>query len=269
MSDCTYEFREKVWDYYRDHGRHDLPWRLDVSPYSILVSEVMLQQTQVARVIGKYAEWMASFPDMQSLAGATGAEVFGAWQGLGYNSRGLRLREAARQVMADFGGILPSEPADLVKLPGIGPNTAGSISAFAYNRPVVFIETNIRRVFIHEFFPETEDGEPVNDSSLKPLIESALDLEHPREWYWALMDYGSWLARQVSNPNRRSRQYVRQSKFEGSVRQIRGEVLRQLLGGPKRAEAMGIRDERLEQVLRGLVKDGLIEEADGLWHLAK
>ena len=260
-------FQERVWDFYHDHGRHELPWRRDITPYGVLVSEVMLQQTQVTRVLVKYDEWLTAFPGFAELAVASGSEVLAAWQGLGYNRRGMWLREAARRVMEDYGGQLPNDPAELVKLPGIGPNTAGSIAAFAYNEPVVFIETNIRRVFIHEFFPETEGGEPVSDASLRPLIEGALDREHPREWYWALMDYGSWLARQVSNPNRRSKHYARQSTFEGSVRQIRGEVLRQLLGGPKLEQEFIIADSRLPDTLAGLAKDGLVRLEGGRWQL--
>lgn len=261
------QFRSKIWDYYHDHGRDDLPWRTSVTPYGVLVSEVMLQQTQVSRVMTKYHEWLEAFPGFAQLAAATGPEVLAVWQGLGYNRRGLWLREAARRVMSDYAGELPRDPAELVKLPGIGPNTAGSIAAFAYNEPVTFIETNIRRVFIHEFFPETEVDEPVADAQLRPLIEQALDREHPREWYWALMDYGAWLAKQAPNPNRRSRHYARQSKFEGSARQVRGEVLRRLLAGPKPAAELDVADERLPAVLAGLVKDGLVEQVDGVWRL--
>lgn len=257
--------RGKVWGYYGECGRHDLPWRKDLSPYAILVSEVMLQQTQVARVRTKFAEWMAEFPDFRSVALADGAAVLGVWQGLGYNRRGLWLREACRQVVEEYDGILPDDPAELVKLPGIGPNTAGSVAAFAYNEPVVFIETNIRRVFIHEFFA---DAEGVTDAQLRPLIEAAIDYERPREWYWALMDYGADLAKRVPNPNRRSKHYARQSAFEGSARQIRGEVLRQLLEAPKVRDELGISDGRLSSVLEGLEKDGLIERDGPIFRLA-
>jgi A/G-specific adenine glycosylase len=250
------EFRERVWGYYHEHGR-DLPWRHDPTPYQVFISEVMLQQTQVSRVLTKYAEWMQVFPDFQTLAAASVAEVVAAWQGLGYNRRALWLQRAAQSVVGEHGGRLPRDPAVLVTLPGIGPNTAGSIAAFAYEAPVVFIETNIRRVFIHEFFP---DHDEVSDAQLRPLIEAALDREHPREWYYALMDYGAMLAKTVPNPNRRSKHYARQSQFEGSLRQLRGEVLRQLLTGPKSKLELTIEDKRLDSVLDGLMKEGFIEQ---------
>jgi A/G-specific adenine glycosylase len=253
------QFRDTVWDYYHEHGRHDLAWRLDTSPYSILVSEVMLQQTQVSRVVVKYREFLSAFPDVKSLAAASISEVLTAWQGLGYNRRGLWLQQAAVKIMADCGGKVPSDPAELVKLPGIGPNTAGSIAAFAYNAPVVFIETNIRRVYIHHFFA---DQLGVADAELLPIIEATLDRESPREWYWALMDYGSDLAKQVPNPNRQSKHYTKQAKFEGSDRQLRGEILRQLLAKPKAIdeliEQLDKPTERVEKILAGLIKDGLI-----------
>lgn len=252
-------FRERVWEFYREHGRMDMPWRLHPEPYSVLVSEVMLQQTQVGRVMDKFAEWMREFPTVQAVAKTSGAEVLRVWQGLGYNRRGLWLREACRRVVGDYAGTVPNDPAELVKLPGIGPNTAASIAAFAYDVPVTFIETNIRRVFIHEFFPEREGlEEPVSDAELMPIISSALDPEHPREWYWALMDYGAWLAKVVPNPNRRSKHYSRQSVFEGSLRQVRGEVLRQLLGGAGRVADLNIPDDRLPVVLDSLERDGLV-----------
>lgn len=261
------DVRERVWDYYRDQGRHTLPWRQMITPYGILVSEVMLQQTQVSRVLQKYEAWLEVFPDFADLADATGPAVLAQWQGLGYNRRGLWLREAARRIRHEHGGRLPDDPAVLVTLPGIGPNTAASIAAFAYDMPVVFIETNIRRVFIHEFFPDTPEGNLVTDAQLRPLIEAALDREHPREWYWALMDYGAYLAKQVPNPNRRSRHYARQSVFEGSARQVRGEVLRRLLTGPKTETELAIPDERLSAVLAGLAKDGLVAHEQGSWRL--
>ncbi len=253
-------FRELVWEYYHDHGRGELPWRTDVSPYAILVSEVMLQQTQVSRVIEKFNAWMVTFPGWQALAEASPSTVLQAWQGLGYNRRGLYLKRTAEMVITTYDGQLPPDQKLLMSLPGIGANTAGAIMAYAFNLPAVFIETNIRRVFLHHFFPEVDD---VSDAQLLPLIKQAIDAESPREWYWALMDYGSFLARQGDNPNRRSKHYAKQSKFAGSTRQIRGEVLRQLLDGSKKVTELSkaIADERLHMVLAGLLKDGVIELA--------
>jgi A/G-specific adenine glycosylase len=228
------EFREKVWEFYRLQGRDVLPWRQKITPYGVFVSEIMLQQTQVSRVFERYGRWLGRFPGFGELAGAVTAEVFSEWQGMGYNRRALWLKAAAGMVVADFDGVLPAEPAELVKLPGVGPHTAGSMAAFAYDMPSVFIETNIRRAFIHEFFadrPVSERG--ISDAELRPLVEAAVKVvaaegESPREWYWALMDYGSDLAKRVPNPNRRSRHYVVQSKFEGRTRQLRGRVMQQL-----------------------------------------
>jgi A/G-specific adenine glycosylase len=264
-------FRGRVWEFYHDHGR-DLPWRRDVTPYGVFVSEIMLQQTQVARVLDRWPRWMKRFPDFGALADATVAEVLAEWQGLGYNRRALWLRQAAMRVAGEWDGVLPRDPVMLVTLPGVGSNTAGSMVAFAYNEPTVFIETNIRRAFLHEFFNDEPavcasfpDGVP--DRELLPLVAEALDREHPREWYWALMDYGADLAKRVLNPNRRSRHYNVQSRFEGSFRQIRGEVLRQLLTGPKAADALGIADERLPKVLKALVAEGFATEKNGVYWL--
>ena len=257
------QFVDKIWDYYHDNAR-DLPWRHDPTPYQVLVSEVMLQQTQVTRVTAKYHEWMETFPTLETLAAATVAEVSREWQGLGYNRRGLWLQRAAAMVIDRHGGQLPHDPVALVTLPGIGPNTAGSIAAFAYNEPVVFIETNIRRVFIHEFFA---DADEVDDKDLQPLIEATLDRDEPRQWYYALMDYGSWLARAVPNPNRRSRHYAVQSKFEGSLRQVRGEVLRQVLIKPLLSAEVAAIDERAPGVVVQLAAEGFVELRDGRWHM--
>jgi A/G-specific adenine glycosylase len=257
------EFRNKVWDYYRSYGR-DLAWRHDPTPYEVLVTELMLQQTQVARVMERYPRWMKRFPSFEDLANASVAEVLEEWQGMGYNRRALYLHRIATAVVGEYRGVLPSDPAELVKLPGVGANTAGSVAAFAFNAPVVFIETNIRRVFLHEFFTDMDD---VSDKELMPLIAEALDQEHPREWYYALMDYGSYLAKTVSNPNRRSKHHVIQSKFEGSTRQIRGEILRQLMKGPKAKFA--ITDARLSGVLSALEKEGFIYHVAGLYSLVR
>jgi A/G-specific adenine glycosylase len=221
------EFRLKVYSFYSTH-RRDLPWRNTTDPYRILVSEIMLQQTQVDRVREKYTGFLSRFPDIESLAGASTEEVLAEWQGLGYNRRALALKKAAGEIVQRFGGFIPEDEKSLRSLPGIGPYTAAAILAFAFNRPVVMIETNIRRVFIHCFF---RDRTEVSDEEILPLIQETLDRENPQEWYNALMDYGWYLGATIENPNRRSRHYQRQAPFEGSNRQIRGRILKLLVGG--------------------------------------
>jgi A/G-specific adenine glycosylase len=252
-------FREQIWDYYHVSGRH-LSWRMNPSPYGVFVSEVMLQQTQVARVAVKYPKFITRFPDFSSLASASVGELLEIWQGMGYNRRVLWLQRSAQMILDDFSGKLPQTIAELIQLPGVGPNTAGSIAAFAYNVQAVFIETNIRRVYIHVFFNDQLD---VDDREIMPLIKVTLDLKNPREWYYALMDYGASLVKSVPNPNRRSKHYARQSVFEGSNRQIRGEILRQLLTGPKSIEEFKIYDERFEENLKILAKEGFIQNIGG------
>lgn len=242
-----------------------MPWRETRDPYRILVSEVMLQQTQVERVRPKYGQFLAAFPDLEALAAATPARLLAAWRGLGYNRRALNLQRAARQLLERHGGRVPDDAAALVALPGIGAATAASIRAFAFDAPVVFIETNIRRAFIHEFFPARE---AVADADLLPLVAAALARRRPREWYYALMDYGAALARRVPNPNRRSRSWTRQGRFEGSDRQVRGEVLRRLLdGGPaapaalasRIAKSLGTDAQRVRRLLADLEREGFVQ----------
>ena len=215
-------FREKVWTFYREKGRHDLPWRSTTDPYHILVSEIMLQQTQVSRCLVKYPEFIGSFPDFSSLAESPLADLLRVWQGMGYNRRAIALKRTAEIVMSRYGGNLPREESELRDLPGIGKATAASIAAFAFNLPVVFIETNIRRVFIHCYFAEPE---VVSDREILPLVSATLDRGNPREWYYALMDLGAVLGKEVRNPNRRSAHYHVQTRFEGSRRQVRGKIL--------------------------------------------
>ncbi|MDQ5944369.1 MAG: A/G-specific adenine glycosylase [Patescibacteria group bacterium] len=221
----TTEFSEIVWDYYRHHAR-EMPWREQPTPYNVVVSEFMLQQTQVDRARPKFEAWVSQRPDFASLAAASPEDVLRLWKGLGYNRRALRLHEVAHRVQQEYGGKLPETVEELQTFAGIGPGTAGAIAAYALNQPVVFIETNIRRVFLHHFFA---DSDSVADKELLPIIAAALDREHPREWYWALMDYGTFLKSQVVNPNRRSKHYTKQAKFEGSHRQLRGLILEQVL----------------------------------------
>lgn len=255
-------FQRQVKQYYHQNGRHGLLWRLPdqtggFDPYKILVSEVMLQQTQVGRVTVKYQEFLRVFPNLQTLARGAFPDVLRAWSGLGYNRRAQYLHRAGGLIMRDFGGRIPENTEQLVHLPGIGPNTAAAILTYSFNKPVVFIETNIRTVYLHHFFADEKE---VPDSRLLPYIGATLDTKNPRQWYWALMDYGSFLKTSVSNPSRRSRHYSKQSAFEGSRRQIRGKVLKTLLENSRTPEQLKkyIADERLESVLQELAKEGLI-----------
>ncbi len=218
-------FRKKVLDHYHTHGR-DLPWRTCITPYRVLVSEIMLQQTQVERVIEKYKEFLAACPAFATLAKAPLPKLLSLWSGLGYNRRALALKALALKVVEEHKGRLPSNPEQLLTLPGIGKYTAGAVMAFAFNKPVVFMDTNIRRVYIHEFF---QDQEGIHDDELIPLVERTMDPADPRKWYNALMDYGTMLKHQHANPNRRSAHYTRQSPFENSNRQVRGKILKVLV----------------------------------------
>ena len=218
------KFRTIIYLYYHAHARNRLPWRKTDDPYHILVSEIMLQQTQIERVLKKYQVFIDKYPEIQSLARARVRGLYSVWQGLGYNRRAIALKEIAQTVMTPpYHGRLPSDMDELMKLPFVGQSTAGAVAAFAFNRPSVFIETNIRRVFIHFFFREHQK---VTDSDIVPLITRTLDKKDPRNWYYALMDYGSALRSLKNNPNLKSTQYKKQSTFAGSNRQMRGRILR-------------------------------------------
>lgn len=250
------DFSTALWDAYKTYGRRDLPWRiLPANPYHILVSEVMLQQTQVPRVIPKYNEFLMKFPSLEALAAAPLADVLKAWNGLGYNRRAKYLWEAAKA----SDGQLGTTHEQLLGLPGVGPNTAGAILAYAYNQPAIFIETNVRTVYLHWFFKDQTD---VPDSAIRALVEQTVDQQNPREFYWALMDWGTELKRQKSN-NHQSKHYTKQSKFEGSRRQIRGQVLKQLAAGQQPVSD----DPRLPAVLEDLAKEGLIRLTKQGWTL--
>ena len=263
------QFRQVVFDHYRDH-RRDLAWRRTTDPYRILVSEIMLQQTQAERVSVKYPVFIAGFPDFTSLAKAPLPEVLAVWQGMGYNRRAISLQKCARRVVEDYNGVLPQDPEILATFPGIGRATAASICAFAFNMPVVFIETNIRRVFIHFFF---NDSVTVDDADILPLVKRTLFRKDPRIWYNALMDLGTDLIRTVKNPNRRSRHYTKQAAFEGSDRKIRGSILRILLA-EKRLTHKAIKKRfsedpaRIIRILGDLEDEGFIVRSGAYFTIA-
>jgi|AntDeeMinimDraft_6_1070357.scaffolds.fasta_scaffold04777_2 A/G-specific adenine glycosylase len=263
-------FRKLVWDFYENQGRDDLPWRKTQDPYAIYISEMMLQQTQTARVIEKYESWLDHFPTFEAAAETNTKEILKQWQGLGYNRRALYIKETCKTVVEKYDGTLPRAESELLSLPGIGPYTAGAIQAFAHNLPVVFVETNIRSVFIHHFFAEEED---VSDERIKERVHGTLPEKKIRDWYWALMDYGNWLKREVGNLNRRAKSYQRQSKFAGSNRQLRSLLTQFILAHEpvKRAHLQAefaelvSTHERMKPIevnLKELKKEGfLIEEA--------
>ena len=225
MTSSICEFRERILAEGRIRYRA-MPWRFIDDAYGVLVSEVMLQQTQVPRVMERWDAWMRTFPTIDALAAADTARVLSAWQGLGYNRRALYLQRAAQACARDFAGEVPEGEDELRALPGIGPATAAGVTVFARNRPAVYLETNVRAVFLHEFFPNEVR---VPDTRLVPLVREACPETDPRTWYYALLDCGAHLKSTLgsaANPSRRSAAYARQSAFEGSHRQVRAEVLR-------------------------------------------
>jgi A/G-specific adenine glycosylase len=251
-------FRTVIYEYYRRHKR-DLPWRKTSDPYHVLVSEFMLQQTQADRVLPKYTLFLEAFPHVQALAHASSADVLRLWSGLGYNRRALFLHGSALKIVSDFSGRVPTTYDALRQLPGVGSYTANAILVFAYNQPALVLDTNIRRVYIHFFF---EEKNSVHDSELFPLMEETLDTGNPRRWFNALMDYGAMLGKVNPALNKRSKHYGRQSRFEGSKRQIRGGIVRTLLARPFTFPELEriVSDARLEAVLGDLQREGFIEK---------
>lgn len=222
----------------------------------------MLQQTQVQRVAGKYERFIEVFPDFSSLARSSLQAIFREWQGLGYNRRAIALKQIAQKVVEEFRCNLPSSPETLATFPGIGKATAAAISVFAFHKPVVFIETNIRRVFIHSFF---QDENNVKDTRILPLVEKTLDTSNPRTWYYALMDYGVMLKREYENPNRKSAHYQKQSPFQGSNRQIRGMILKILacssyISESEIVERLQVNPEKVRDNLIQLQKEGFLKK---------
>lgn len=230
----------------------------------------MLQQTQVERVRPKFAAFMAAFPTIGALATAAPSEVVALWQGLGYNRRALYLNAAAKQIVATYDGIFPDSLKELQTLPGVGPNTAGAIMAYAFNQPATFIETNIRTVYIHHFFANES---VVSDRDIVAKLQHTLPSEQSRQFYWALMDYGTYLKKSGVKNNSKSKHYKKQSALKGSVREVRGAIVRSLVEGKNLTrhvlEKQYPNDNRVDVALAGLVKDGLIAIDDQIIHLTK
>jgi len=263
----TTQFKEVIWQKAHELYRN-MPWRDDTRPYYVLVSEIMLQQTQVERVVPKFEAFIAAFPDILSLARAPLSDVLKLWSGLGYNRRAKFLHEASRKIVNDFGGVFPSTYEALVSLPGVGVSTAGAILVYSFNQPAIFIETNVRTVYFYHFF---EDTAVVSDTELRRIAEKTVDKEHPREWYWALMDYGAYLKRQGVGGINKSQHYKKQSALRGSVREVRGHILKELAVQDRTTDELRRilqADDRFATALSGLERDGLVAETNGRLHLA-
>ncbi|MDR3304002.1 MAG: A/G-specific adenine glycosylase [Treponema sp.] len=262
------DFRRAVYDHYAAQGR-SFPWRDRVEPWGVLVSEFMLQQTQTERVVPYWERWLRRWPTPAALHRASLEEALREWSGLGYNRRCRFLKDCARVITEERGGMVPDTPDTLRPLPGIGAYTSGAIACFAYDYPCVFIETNIRAAVLHCFF-QGRDG--ITDAELSPILEQALDREHPRRWHWALMDYGAALKKSTVNPNRKSAHYTKQSRFAGSFRQKRGAVVRALTQGPAAVDDLasrtGLEAAALYETLAALQKDALVAEQNGVYRIS-
>ncbi|OGG48846.1 hypothetical protein A2678_00500 [Candidatus Kaiserbacteria bacterium RIFCSPHIGHO2_01_FULL_53_31] len=264
-------FKKIIWAHCRKHGRHDLPWRQTHDLYRILVSEVMLQQTQVERVIPFYKAFIKKFPTARRLAQASLSDVLKAWQGLGYNRRAKLLREATQQLVhTTLSGTRLNLIKKLEELSGVGPYTARAVAAFAFNQDVIFIETNIRTVITHHFFQKRRK---VSDKEIEKILTAVLPKGKSREWYSALMDYGAYLKRSGIKLNTKSKHYAKQSAFAGSSREARGAILRVL--STKESTAVHLTNllgpDRCMQTngaLEDLVSENLVKIRRGVYSLA-
>lgn len=256
----------------------DFPWRHTHDPYEILVSEVMLQQTQAGRVVPYYERWLDEFPMLDALAAAPLEPVLRAWQGLGYNRRALALKRTAEHLAEKTGSApatLPDDESALLALPGVGPATAAGVLAFAFGRHAAYLETNVRTVFLHELF---SDADGVADREIAPLVAQAAEVAAAmgvtsREWNYALLDYGTHLKRTMPNPSRRSAHHVRQSRFEGSRRQLRARLLRAVMSDPgadatRYAAGLEVDTVLAEELLGELAAEGFLASEDGRYFVA-
>jgi len=272
MSSMNYEvtrFCKRVLAQYQKEGRDYLPWRKTKDPYRVLVSEIMLQQTQVDRVIPYYHRFIKKFPTAKTLAKASLGAVLKEWSGLGYNRRAKFLHQAAQAIVLQHDGKTPSDYIALRALSGVGEYTAKALRTFAFDLPEVMFETNIRAAVIHDFFPK---GRTVRDERLAPILSACLrHVESPRIWYWALMDYGTHIKKTHGNATRRSRTYAKQKPFNGSRREVRGAILRTLSrsGATEATLAYktGFATPRLTQALVALEAEGMVRKNGSRWRM--
>lgn len=268
MSSKYERFVRTVWSHYEKYGRHTLPWRKTRNPYYILVSEVMLQQTQVERVLPYYKAWRKAFPRVEALANAPLSRVLTLWQGLGYNRRAKLLHETAKAVVQQG---WPKDADELERLPGIGPYTARAVCAFAYNQDVVCIETNIRTAVMHHFFPNRKH---VHDRDIARVLKEVLPKGKSRLWYSALMDYGAHLKRNGVRLNAKTKGYTKQTTFKGSDREVRGAIIRQLTQSTATIHTLQklFEKKRHMQVrtqINNLLREGMIEKQARIYQLVQ
>lgn len=276
----------RLLSWYKQNGR-DLPWRQTKDPYKILISEIMLQQTQVDRVISKYVTWLRELPDFASLAKAPRRAVLRAWSGLGYNNRAVRLHTLAKLLVEQHDAQLPDEEQELRKLPGIGPYTAGAIMVFAHNKPGTCVDVNIDRIIKRIYFFKTQTKITKNDVEEKFL--HSFPAGHARDWGNCLMDFGSRICTPTKprcnecpiftsckskgeRPDEQSlRKKKRQAPFLHSNRWWRGQILKALLQNeslshkalrqkviPDKENGTRWRGEKFHNALKQLKQDGLI-----------
>jgi A/G-specific adenine glycosylase len=247
-------FQQKVFSFYQQYGR-ELPWRNTTDPYQILVSELMLQQTQVSRVVPYYEQCIARWPTLDALASASRADVLKAWIGLGYNTRAVYLHQAVQKIVAEFDGDVIAAMKQYEEIPGVGRYTAHAVQIFSTNADLVTVDTNIRRIFIAEFHL----AEDLSTRELWVVAEACLPQGRSREWHNALMDYG---ALQQTAKKTGIRPTSQQSQFKGSDRQLRATVLRLLLSGQSSFDAIhravGGEQRRLKKILSKMIDEELL-----------
>lgn len=266
-----HSFVQFILGFYKQYGR-TFAWRQTSDAYRILLSEVMLQQTQTTRVQPKYTLFLSIWPDFEALAKTSLDELLFHWKGLGYNRRALNLLKSARATEA-WNWTIPNDRTIIASLPGVGKATTAALLSFCYNERAIYLETNIRRVLLHCFYPESMG---IADKELELLLAKLCDeVDDYKTWYYALMDYGVLLKTLVPNANVRSAHYSKQGKFENSNRQIRGQLIHLLSDtGPKQAEVIlqllsRFEEERVMDCLDQLKAEGFVQETEQVYSIKK